>query len=98
MLFKDRSIIEPYKEKKSFKRLENRSNRRNALNESQKTILRIVERGGQVTGVSAASYTKWTRNHCSMILTSLFKLGLIKRYKVNGSGTRWFVYVKKDFL
>lgn len=62
------------------------------LNDSQKRMLAIVKCNNGITGIAAASKTKWTANHCSMILTSLFRRGLITRVKVKESGTRWYVY------
>ena len=64
----------------------------NILKDSEKRMLAIVKCNNGITGMSAASKTKWTANHCSMILTSLFRRGLITRVKVKESGTRWYVY------
>ena len=64
----------------------------NKLKDSEKRMLAIVKCNNGITGVDAASKTEWTANHCSMILTSLFRRGLITRIKLKESGTRWYVY------
>jgi len=65
------------------------------LRDAEKRMLAIVNCNSGITGISAASKTKWTANHCSMLLTSLFRRGLITRTKVKESGTRWYVYSRK---
>mgnify|MGYP006280103303 CR=1 FL=1 len=97
-LFKDRMAIEPYHDKKKFVPIKHRKPeaKKDALSTSETLILKMVNRGGDVTGASAASKTRFTRNHCSMILTALFKKGLIKRRKDKGGGTRWYVYTKLE--
>ena len=64
----------------------------NALKDSEKRVLQIVRCNNGITGIQAASKTKWTANHCSMILTSLYRKNLITRVKHKESGTRWYVY------
>ena len=64
----------------------------NKLKDSEKRMLAIVQCNNGITGIEASTKTKWTANHCSMILTSLFRRGLITRIKVKESGTRWYVY------
>ena len=64
----------------------------NVLKDSEKLILKIVNRSEGLTGVDVSKKTKWTANHCSMLLTSLFRRGLITRTKQKESGTRWYVY------
>lgn len=94
MLFKDRASIEPYVEKTKFipKKFKEENSKFTA-NYSQKTILKLVNKGKPVTAASASLITKWGRNHCSLILTRLHKEGLVRRYKDKGNGTRWYVYV-----
>lgn len=98
ILFTDRIYIEPMKDKTKFVPKKHRPapEKKDELNFSQKKILKMVNYGGLVTGDSAAQKTNWTRNHCSMILTSLYKKGLVKRYKEKGNGTRWYVYKKLE--
>ena len=62
------------------------------LKDSEKIILKIVNKGEGLTGVEVSKKTRWTANHCSMILTSLYRRGLITRTKQKDAGTRWFVY------
>ena len=65
------------------------------LKDSEKLVLKIVNNGEGLTGVDVSKKTKWTANHCSMILTALFRRGLITRTKQRKAGTRWFVYARK---
>ena len=68
----------------------------NKLKDSEKRILKIVQCNNGITGVDASKKTKQTANHCSMILTALYRKGLITRTKVKESGTRWYVYFRKS--
>lgn len=69
----------------------------NKLKNSEKRMLAIVKCNNGITGIEAASKTKWTANHCSMLLTSLYRKNLISRTKRNKSGTRWYeYYVRKS--
>ena len=63
-----------------------------ALKDSEKLILKIVQRNDGITGIEMSKKTKWTANHCSMILTTLFRRGLITRTKQKDAGTRWYIY------
>lgn len=64
---------------------------------SAKRIMEIMKQ--QVKPISAIGMEKktpWTRNHCNMIMGTLFKEGLLTRFKVKGNGTSHFMYsVKK---
>lgn len=66
------------------------------LKDSEKRILMIVKCNKGVTGIDVSSKTKWTSNHCSMILTALYRKGLIKREKHSANGTRWYTYFYKE--
>ena len=68
----------------------------NALKPSERRILQIVQCNNGVTGVDVSQKTKWTQNHCSMILTALFRRGLIKRVKRTGPNIRFYEYFKND--
>jgi DNA-binding MarR family transcriptional regulator len=68
----------------------------NKLKDSEKRVLMIVKCNNGVTGIDVSKKTKWTSNHCSMILTALFRKGLIRRVKQTGEGTRWYKYYKKE--
>ena len=68
----------------------------NKLKDSEKRVLMIVNCNNGVTGTDVAKKTKWTANHCSMILTALFRRGLIKRVKRTAPNIRFFVYYKHD--
>lgn len=97
MLFKDKIAIEPHLEKRKFTQPKRSAEPvKTSLSESEKIILKLVNKGRAVTGVTAAAATKWTRNHCSMILTALYKKGLVRRHKAKGNHTRWYVYTKKE--
>ena len=68
----------------------------NKLKASERRILQIVQCNNGVTGVDVAQKTKWTQNHCSMILTALFRRGLIKRVKRTAPNIRFYEYFKND--
>jgi hypothetical protein len=68
----------------------------NALRESEKRVLMIVKCNNGITGMDVSKKTDWTANHCSLILTALFRKGLIRRTKISNAGTRWYVYHKKE--
>lgn len=96
MLFKDRTAVEPYKEKPKYTPIKYRENKKPELGLSHKVILKLVNRKGIATAAEICKGTSWTQNHCSMILTSLYAKGLVKRRKASGNGTRWYVYMKKE--
>ena len=68
----------------------------NKLKASERRILQIVQCNNGVTGVDVAQKTKWTQNHCSMILSALHERGLIKRIKRTAPNIRFYVYYKKE--
>ena len=68
----------------------------NKLRPSERRILQIVQCNNGVTGVDVSKKTKWTSNHCSMILTALFRRGLIKRVKRTAPNIRFYEYFKND--
>ena len=68
----------------------------NKLKASERRILQIVQCNKGVTCVDVSKKTKWTLNHCSMILTALFRRGLIKRVKRTAPNIRFYVYYKKE--
>ena len=70
--------------------------KKDELSFSEREILNLMNTNKEMTGVIAATMTDWTRNHCSMILTSLWKKGLLARRKESGNHTRWYVYSKKE--
>jgi len=43
-----------------------------------------------------SSKVKMTRNYCQIILASLYKRGLVTRYKTQRNGTRLYMYLAKD--
>lgn len=93
MLFTERHAIEPYMEKKKFiPKKHRKDDNKNGLGHSHKTILKMVKKLGTATAADVCKGTLWTQNHCSMILTALYKKGLIKRHKASGNGTRWYIY------
>ena len=66
------------------------------LTESGKKILTLLRQ--QTRPVSAADMEKktpWTKNHCNMIMGSLFRDGLLERKKVRENGTYCFYYTVK---
>lgn len=97
ILFAERKAIEPSPSKKKYIPVKYRPAppKKDELNFGQKELLKMINKGLLVTGDSAAKKTNWTRNHCSMILTSLHKKGLVSRYKESAKGTRWYVYKQK---
>ena len=96
ILFAERKAIEPQPSKQKYIPVKYRAAppKKSELSYGQKIMLDIVNSNDKVTGDSATKITGWTRNHNSMILTSLHKKGLVRRYKASGGGTRWFVYTK----
>ena len=96
MLFKDRTAVEPYKEKPKYTPIKYRINKKPELGVSHKKILQLLNKEGTATAADIAEGTGWTQNHCSMILTSLHKKGLVKRRKASGNGTRWYIYTKLE--
>ena len=97
MLFKDKISIEPHMERPKMVPIKPKKVvSKDGLNDSQRVILKIVNKGKPVTGTTVAAETRWTQNHCSMVLTSLYKLGLIRRWQDKGNHTRWYVYMKKE--
>ena len=68
----------------------------NRLKDSEKRVLQIVQCNNGVTGVDVSKKTKWTSNHCSMILSALHERGLIKRIKRTAPNIRFYVYYKKE--
>jgi len=68
----------------------------NVLKDSEKRMLAIVKCNNGITGIDASKKTKWTANHCSMLLTALYRKKLITRTKIKESGTRWYVYHVKQ--
>ena len=68
-----------------------------SLNPSKYIVFEAVEKNGHpVSASELAKIVKMTRNHCSITMCSLFKEGLLKRYKKNQNGTSFYVYSIKD--
>ena len=40
--------------------------------------------------------TKWTKNHCSIIMAELFKHGLLERFKARRNKTQIYLYKVKE--
>lgn len=68
----------------------------NRLKDSEKRVLMIVKCNNGVTGIDVAKKTKWTQNHCSMILTELYRKHLVRRVKRTGPHIRFYEYFKND--
>jgi hypothetical protein len=68
----------------------------NALKPSEKRMLLIVQCNDGITAVKAAQKTGWTQNHCSIILATLHKRGLIRRVKRTAPNIRFYEYFKND--
>ena len=68
----------------------------NKLRPSERRILQIVQCNNGVTGVDVSKKTKWTSNHCSMILSALHERGLIRRTQRTAPNIRFYVYYKKE--
>ena len=66
-------------------------------NTSEQVILGILKREDRpLTSMELEPMTGMTRNHCGIILTSLFKKGYVKRVKCFKPGTRFYKYMVKD--
>lgn len=96
MLFAERIAKEPELERKLYAPRPKPAKPKSELNRSETRILKLVNKNKEVTGTSIASATGWTQNHCSMILTSLWKKNLVRRRKEKGNHTRWYVYMAKE--
>lgn len=71
--------------------------RNGGLNLSEKKMLDFVAKAGKETNaVEAMAKLKMTRNHCGILLSKLFELGHLKRYKVKYKGTRMYMYSLKE--
>ena len=65
--------------------------------QSEANILKALKKmPPKVTTNEIASFTKYTRNHCGIILNKMFKKGLVTRIKIKENGTRLFHYTLKD--
>ena len=96
MLFSNRVALELEAEKQKYIPKKNTIQKKDGLRDSESRILKLVNKNKEVTGTDIASSTGWTQNHCSMILTSLWKKGLVRRRKEKGNHTRWYVYMAKE--
>lgn len=69
----------------------------NKLTGSKLVIFKILK--NQVKPVPASvieKKSKFTRNHCSIIMAELHKMGMLDRKKIHANGTRYYVYeIKK---
>lgn len=80
---------------REYKRQE--ANKPDTLVGSNKRVYDIVKRCKvPVTANDIEKKAHYTRNHCSIVLASLFKLGLLTRKKVHSNGTRYFLYQVKE--
>ena len=95
-LFAERIARDPEYEIKRYQPKQRIAKPKNALSDTETKILNLVNKHKEVTGLSIASATGWTQNHCSMILTSLWRKSLVRRRKEKGNHTRWYVYSKKE--
>lgn len=64
---------------------------------SRKRIYEMIKRWNEyVSANDIGKKANYTRNHCSIICTSLFKLGLVERKMIRENGTRYYLYKVKD--
>lgn len=64
---------------------------------SRKLIYDMIKRRNEyVSANDIGKKANYTRNHCSIICTSLFKLGLVERKLIRENGTRYYLYKVKD--
>lgn len=97
MMFADKVAKEPHLEKRKFAQRRHRiAPQENGLGVSETKILKLMDKHKEVTGVSMATITGYTSNHCGMLLGSLFKKGLLRRRQEKGNHCRWYVYMKKE--
>lgn len=72
---------------------ENKEINANNATMSESVVLKIINKSDKpISANEMAKKTKWTRNHCSILMGSLFKKGKIRRLKEYGHGTRWYIY------
>ena len=70
-----------------------KTQRKQKPKESEEKILRLMKRQTEpVTPGDISKKTPWTRNHCGMIMASLWKQGLLKRQKLKLQNTRTYIY------
>lgn len=64
---------------------------------SRKRIYEMIKRAKDyISSNDLGKKANYTRNHCSIICTSLFKLGLVERKLIRENGTRYYLYKVKD--
>ena len=69
----------------------------NKLTLSEESILKILQRSGKdTTPMEIAAKVKMTKNHCGMVMASLFKRGLLTRFKVSEGNVRYYKYKAKS--
>ena len=70
---------------------------KDTLSGSKKIILNIIKRQNRPVPASVVEKkTQFTRNHCSIIMAELYKLGFVTRKKYHSNGTRMYLYEAKD--
>lgn len=66
------------------------------LGESEVALLKAIKKHKKLKSSDAAKVTRWTANHCGMVMAKLYSKGYLSRYKDKGNHTRWYVYSIKE--
>lgn len=70
---------------------------KDGLGATEKVVLKALQKKHKtLSSAELSKIVRMTRNHCSIILNSLFQKGLVTRYKVSQNSTRFFMYELKD--
>ena len=72
----------------------------NKLTGSKLIIFNVIKRQTKpIPATVVEKKTNYTRNHCSIIMADLCKMGMLVRKKMHANGTRYYVYeVNKQCL
>ena len=70
---------------------------KDGLNATEKVVFKALQKKHKtLSSAELSGIVRMTRNHCSIILHSLFQKGLVTRYKVCQNSTRFFMYELKE--
>lgn len=87
----------PYVPPKKVQKIIEAKSSKDLLTPAAKKMLKILRQ--QVDYISCCEMEKkcgYTRNHCNIILCSLYKAGFATRMKKTKPGTRYYVYKAKE--
>lgn len=94
-MFSDK-VARPATEDKPFKKIIKVVRQKPRVSKAMREVLAVLKKQKTLTAAEAAKYTRWTQNHCGILLSSLHKEGLAKRTRFADANTRWYVYTPKE--